>query len=273
MTAGCHTRRLNRLRASGPPRGAVKSNASCSGPTNLSRCSSSRRITDRATGTVRLEREVFGSLPRVTWPRTSIAVLVTVIRDRKTSMLPLVRPAASPQRRPAKAPTSTMALYLSGMASTSCSTSDWERNRGGLSGSEGNGTLIAGLIAIRLSAIAASRHWRSAKTALRTRGRGRRRHLRHPASNGRVGDPDQWCAAEPRQHLHLQRYLEPRAGGQPKVVPGLDPLRGPPLQSDLTATGITPQSAADVELDLSFSAFGIDEAPLCLAVGLPAVSR
>ena len=60
-----------------------------------------------------------------------------------------------------------MALYLSGMASTSCSTSDWERNRGGLSGSEGSGTLIAGLIASRLSAIAASRHWRSAKTALR----------------------------------------------------------------------------------------------------------
>ena len=82
-------------------------------------------------------------------------------------MLALVRPAASPQRRPAKAPDNTMALYWSGMASTSCSTSDWERNRGGLSGSEGSGTLIAGLIAIRLSAIAASRHWRSAKTALR----------------------------------------------------------------------------------------------------------
>src|SRR5215217_2983771 len=60
-----------------------------------------------------------------------------------------------------------MALYLSGMASTSCSTSDWDRNRGGLSLSEGSGTLIAGLIAIRLFAIAASRHWRSAKTALR----------------------------------------------------------------------------------------------------------
>jgi hypothetical protein len=60
-----------------------------------------------------------------------------------------------------------MALYLLGMASTSCSTSDWDRNRGGLSGSEGNGTLIAGLIASRLSATAASRHWRSAKTALR----------------------------------------------------------------------------------------------------------
>src|SRR5215216_7335393 len=60
-----------------------------------------------------------------------------------------------------------MALYLSGMATTSCSTSGWERNRGGLSGSDGSGTLIAGLIASRLSAIAASRHWRSAKTALR----------------------------------------------------------------------------------------------------------
>src|SRR5215218_10394697 len=51
-----------------------------------------------------------------------------------------------------------MALYLSGMASTSCSTSDSDRNRVGLSGSEGSGTLIAGLIAIRLSSIAASRH-------------------------------------------------------------------------------------------------------------------
>jgi len=36
-----------------------------------------------------------------------------------------------------------------------------------LSGSDGNGTLIAGLIASRLSATAASRHWRSANTALR----------------------------------------------------------------------------------------------------------
>ena len=41
--------------------GAVKTNASGSGPTKVARCSSSRRITDRATGTVRLEREVFGS--------------------------------------------------------------------------------------------------------------------------------------------------------------------------------------------------------------------
>jgi hypothetical protein len=59
------------------------------------------------------------------------------------------------------------------MASTNCSTSDWERNRGGLSGSEGSGTLVAGLIASRLSAIAASRHWRSAKTALRMAARAR----------------------------------------------------------------------------------------------------
>jgi hypothetical protein len=61
MTAGLQTRRLNRLRARGPPRGAVKTNASGSGSTKFARCSSSRRITDRATGTVRLEREVFGS--------------------------------------------------------------------------------------------------------------------------------------------------------------------------------------------------------------------
>jgi len=43
MTAGCQTRRLNRLRASGPPRGAVKTNASDCGPTKFARCSSSRR--------------------------------------------------------------------------------------------------------------------------------------------------------------------------------------------------------------------------------------
>jgi hypothetical protein len=47
------------------PRG-VKTNASACGPTKSARCSSSRRITDLATGAVRLEREVFGSLPRVT---------------------------------------------------------------------------------------------------------------------------------------------------------------------------------------------------------------
>jgi hypothetical protein len=45
---------------------AVKTNASDCGPTKFAWCSSSRRITDRATGTVRLEREVFGSLPRLT---------------------------------------------------------------------------------------------------------------------------------------------------------------------------------------------------------------
>ena len=30
------------------------------------------------------------------------------------------------------------------------------------------------------------------------------------------------------------------AGGQPEVVPGLDPVGGPLLESDLTATGIAP---------------------------------
>ena len=41
MTAGLQTRRLNRLRARGPPRGAVKTNASGSGPTKFARCFSS----------------------------------------------------------------------------------------------------------------------------------------------------------------------------------------------------------------------------------------
>ena len=43
------------------PGARVKTNAAGSGPTKVARCSSTRRITDRATGTVRLEREVFGS--------------------------------------------------------------------------------------------------------------------------------------------------------------------------------------------------------------------
>jgi len=93
VTAGCHSRRENRPRASGPPRGAVNTRASGSGPTKTARCSSSRRITARATGTVRLERDVFGSWPRVTCPRTSTAVEPTVTRHRNTSTLARVRPA------------------------------------------------------------------------------------------------------------------------------------------------------------------------------------
>jgi hypothetical protein len=50
----------------------------------------------------------------------------------------------------------------------------------------------------------------------------------------------QWGGAEPGQHLDLQRDLESRAGGQPEVVPGVDPIVGPLLESDLTATGIAP---------------------------------
>ena len=49
-------------------------------------------------------------------------------------------------------------------------------------------------------------------------------------------------------------------------MPGLDPLGGPLLESYLTATGIAPKAAADVELDLSFSAFRVDEATFRLAV-------
>ena len=48
MTAGLQTRRLNRLPAGGPHRGAVKTNASDCGPTKFARCSSSRHITERA---------------------------------------------------------------------------------------------------------------------------------------------------------------------------------------------------------------------------------
>jgi hypothetical protein len=91
-------------------------------------------------------------------------------------------------------------------------------------------------------------------------------HLRYPASNRRVVNPDQQGGAEPGQHLHFQRYLESCAGCQPEVVPSLYPLGGPLLESYLTTTGVAPKSAADVELDLSFSAFRVDEATFRLAV-------
>jgi hypothetical protein len=67
-------------------------------------------------------------------------------------------------------------------------------------------------------------------------------------------------------NLDLQRDLESCAGGQPEVVPGLDPVGGPLLKSDFTATGIAPESVANFELDLRFSAFRVHEPPLCLAV-------
>src|SRR5687767_24400 len=54
------------------------------------------------------------------------------------------------------------------MASTTSCTSAWDRNRGGLERSDGRGTLVVGLVISRPSATAASRHWRSANTALRT---------------------------------------------------------------------------------------------------------
>ena len=116
-----------------------------------------------------------------------------------------------------------------------------EEESGRLSGTEGSSTLIAGLIAIRLPAIAASRHWRRAKTALRiVEGEAGGGHLSYPTAYGSFGESDHWGAAEPGQHLDLQRDLELRAGGQPEVVPGLDPVGGPLLKSDLTATGIAP---------------------------------
>jgi hypothetical protein len=64
------------------------------------RCCSRRLITERAIGTVRFDRRVFGSWPKVTLPRTSMAVVTTMIRDRRTSTLALVSPTASPQRSP-----------------------------------------------------------------------------------------------------------------------------------------------------------------------------
>jgi hypothetical protein len=53
---------------------------------------------------------------------------------------------------------------------------------------------------------------------------------------------------------------------QPKVVSSVDPFGSPLLQSDLTATGVSPQTVADIELDFSFSAFRVDQAPLRLTV-------
>lgn len=38
-------------------------------------------MTARATGTLRFDRRVLGSLPRVIWPFTSTAVLLTTIRE------------------------------------------------------------------------------------------------------------------------------------------------------------------------------------------------
>jgi hypothetical protein len=121
----------------------------------------------RATGTERLERVVLGSLSKVTRPLTSTAVCTTWIRDRKGSMSRRRYPAASPQRRPAYAPTKTSARYCRGISSTSRSTSSWDRYRAGFCRSVGSGIAVAGLNCRRLSAIAAAKHWRRAKTAFR----------------------------------------------------------------------------------------------------------
>jgi hypothetical protein len=81
--------------------------ASPSGPTCRRRCSSIRRMTERATRTERLDRRVFGSLPKVILPLIPTAVLATMMRERRTSTFARVSPAALPQRRPSYAPTST----------------------------------------------------------------------------------------------------------------------------------------------------------------------
>jgi hypothetical protein len=88
-------------RKSGPPEGAVNTRASEVGSTNSDRCSSSRRVTERAMGTERFERVVLGSLSKVTRPRNSTAVEVMQMRERNGSMSRLRKPAASPHRSPA----------------------------------------------------------------------------------------------------------------------------------------------------------------------------
>src|SRR5215217_2409879 len=130
-----------------------------------------------------------------------------------------------------------MALYLSGMATTSCSTSGWERNR------------RVETLAKREDSFADGRGGEAGGS-----------HLRNPASNRRVGNPDQRGGAEPGHHLHFQRDLKSCAGCQPEVVPALAPLGGPLIESDLTTTGIAPESAADIERDFSFSALRVDKA-------------
>ncbi|MCE3276581.1 MAG: hypothetical protein K0R13_2436, partial [Propionibacteriaceae bacterium] len=107
-TAGRKTVRPQ-ARKSGPPAGAVNTRATEVGSTNSDRCRSSRRITERATGTERFDRVVLGSLSKVTWPRNSTAVEVMRMRERTGSMSRLRNPAASPHRSPAYAPTSTRA--------------------------------------------------------------------------------------------------------------------------------------------------------------------
>ena len=76
----------------------MKTEASDSNPTWSAKYFSRRLITERATGIVRLDRRVFGSWPSVALPCTSMAVDSTMIRDRRTWMLALVSPTASPQR-------------------------------------------------------------------------------------------------------------------------------------------------------------------------------
>src|SRR5215204_6881983 len=68
-------------RKSGPPAGAVNTRASAVWSTNSERCCSSRRMTERATGTERFERVVLGSLSKVTRPRNWTAVDVTRMRE------------------------------------------------------------------------------------------------------------------------------------------------------------------------------------------------
>ena len=48
-----------------------------------------------------MDLRVLGSWPNVTLPYTSMAVVSTMIRDRRASMVALVSPTASPQRKPA----------------------------------------------------------------------------------------------------------------------------------------------------------------------------
>ena len=98
-TAGRKTARPHE-RKSGPPAAAVNTRASAVESTNSDRCCSTRRITERATGTERFERVVLGSLSKVTRPRNWTAVDVTRMRERSGSMSRLRKPYSFSPAKP-----------------------------------------------------------------------------------------------------------------------------------------------------------------------------
>ena len=169
-------------------------------------------------------------------------------------MLARVRPTDSPHRTPPKAPTNTSARYGGGIAWTSASTSDWDKNRGASARSDGTGTFVAGLVIGRLSATAASRQWRSANTALRALAGDRPEasisatHSRTAALliliRGSLPNLGRTC---------IRIRLEARPRGCSEVVSGSDPVLGPLLETNLTPPGISPGAASEPCLDLGFA--------------------